>query len=200
MSSERIGDWIQTYSLKQFWPLDPRPEDVCIEDIAHALSMMCRFTGHVHHFYSVAEHSVRVSIEAERLARQGYLERSEAPWETYVATVARWGLLHDASEAYLVDVARPVKRLPEMAAYVRAEYAVQMAICRHFGIGEIEPGEVKVADRALCYTEARDLFPGVHPAWKWQAEPLPERIEPLTPYAAKALFLARFAEVFPAAK
>lgn len=48
------GDWIQTYTNKQFWPLDPRPEDVCIEDIAHALSLQCRFTGHVREFYSTA--------------------------------------------------------------------------------------------------------------------------------------------------
>ena len=57
----RKGDWILTYSGIEFWPLDPRPEDVRIEDIAHALSMQCRFAGHCDRFYSVAEHSIRVA-------------------------------------------------------------------------------------------------------------------------------------------
>lgn len=59
--SERIGDWMQVYSGKQFWPLDPRPEEIEIEDIAHSLANMCRFAGHSEKFYSVADHSHRVA-------------------------------------------------------------------------------------------------------------------------------------------
>lgn len=58
---QRRGDWMQTYTGRQFWPLDPLPEDVFIEDIAHALSMQCRYAGHVTRFYSVAEHSVLIA-------------------------------------------------------------------------------------------------------------------------------------------
>lgn len=187
----RRGDWIQTYSIGQFWPLDPRPEDVRIQDIGHALSMMCRFTGHVHEFYSVAEHCVRVSLEAARRATISGMSVAE------VTRVARWGLLHDASEAYLVDLARPVKRTPEMAAYRDAEALIMRAVAERFGLDGLEPSLVKAADIALCYTEARDLFPSVHPAWTWHAEPLIERIVPLDTTKAKARFRARFEELFP---
>jgi uncharacterized protein len=188
MAETRRGDWIQTYSIGQFWPLDPRPEDVRIQDIGHALSMMCRFTGHVHEFYSVAEHSCRVSIEAERRALAAGLN---------AALHARWGLLHDASEAYLVDLARPVKRTPEMAAYREAEALIMRAVAERFGLPGDEPPVVKAADVALCYTEARDLFPGVHPAWTWHAEPLAERIVPLQPRDARSWFCHRFLDLFP---
>jgi uncharacterized protein len=93
--STRTGDWIQTYTGKQFWPLSPLPEDIVIEDIAHALSMQCRFGGHVRTFYSVAQHSVHVSLLVE-------------------PQYALWGLLHDAAEAYLVDLPRPIKKFSEM--------------------------------------------------------------------------------------
>src|ERR1019366_9954250 len=83
---------IRTYSGVRFKPLDPDPA-VGISDIAHALANQCRFGGHSSAFYSVAQHSVRVS-------------------EICAAEDALWGLLHDASEAYLVDVPAPLKQLP----------------------------------------------------------------------------------------
>ena len=188
----RKGDWIQTWTLRQFWPLDPRPEDVDLRDIAHALSMICRFTGHVNDFYSVAQHSVLVSQRAEALA-----------WEfggSPPLYVARWGLLHDASEAYLVDVARPVKRTPEMAAYREAERNVQRAVMHRFGLAEFEPEFVKRADVEILYTEARDLFSGVHPEWQWFAKPLAVTIDPVPPREAERMFLDRFRDLFPEAR
>lgn len=187
--NDRMGDWIQTYTLRQFWPLDPRPEDVDLTDIAHALSLICRFTGHVSEFYSVAQHSLLVSARAAALSARG---------EALAA--ARWGLLHDTSEAYLVDVARPVKRLPEMAAYRAAEKNVQAVICDRFGLQREEPYEVKRADQEVLYTEARDLFRGVHPAWTWNAEPLPDIVCPLAPRDAERAFLDRFATLFSEVK
>jgi 5'-deoxynucleotidase YfbR-like HD superfamily hydrolase len=194
MSNERGNGWIQTHSIGQVWPLDPRPEELRIADIGHAISMLCRFTGHVHSFYSVAEHSVRVSIEAERRATVAGVH------DTMRQHIARWGLLHDASEAYLVDLARPVKRLPEMAPYRNAEAAIMLTVAQRFGLMGDEPGLVKEVDVALCYTEARDLFPRVHPEWTWHAEPLPGKIVPLEWREAKALFRARFEELWPEEK
>lgn len=178
MSADRKGDWIQTFTLRRFWPLDPRAEDIVLDDIAHALSMMCRFTGHVHRFYSVAEHSVRVSHRVEAL--------------TGDPRVALWGLLHDAGEAYLVDVARPVKLDPGMAFYRDAEATLMRVIAARFGLPEAEPPSVKQADNELLFTEKRDLFPAGGPAWGWSVDPLPEPIDPWTPEAAEAAFLDRF--------
>ena len=80
---------MSTYTGKKFFPFDPRPEQICIEDIAHGLSMLCRFSGQCPYFYSVAEHSIYV---VHCLPDNLQLE----------------GLLHDASEAYLADLPRPV--------------------------------------------------------------------------------------------
>ncbi len=85
MSDVRRGDWIQVRSGRKFHPLDPRPEDVDINDIAHALSNLCRFTGHCTDFYSVAQHSVIAS-------------------QIVPPASALAALLHDASEAYMGDI------------------------------------------------------------------------------------------------
>lgn len=103
--------WIQTFLGKPFWPLSPRPEDIDIRDIAHALAMTCRFTGHSQKFYSVAEHSVRVS-------------------RIVPAQFALHGLLHDASEAYLCDLSRPIKHGSTLGAeYCRIEDNLMQAVC-----------------------------------------------------------------------
>jgi 5'-nucleotidase len=91
----RTGAWMQTFTGRSFWPADPRPEDIDIVDIAHALSMQPRYGGHCTRFYSVAEHSRLVSEQVELRYGKPGLERA--------------ALLHDASEAYLVDIPRPVK-------------------------------------------------------------------------------------------
>ena len=170
---EGRGDWIQTYTGIKFWPLDPRANEVCIEDIAHALSLQCRFAGHCKTFYSVAEHCIRVS-------RICYGDDS------------LWGLLHDASEAYLVDIPRPVKHSPEMRHYRVFEKLVQTVICRRFGLPLQEPASVKAADRIILHTEARDLMSPLHPDWLDRGLALPETITPMSPSEARHIFLARF--------
>ena len=106
----KLAGWIQTYTGKKFWPLDPRPEDVDIVDIAHALSMQCRFGGHCLRFYSTAEHSVYVSH--------------------HCGSAALIGLLHDGSEAYLLDMLAPIKEY--MPDYKAAEKRCQAAVYRAF--------------------------------------------------------------------
>lgn len=164
----RNGDWMQTYTGKQFWPLDPRPEEVCIEDIAHALSNQCRFAGHVQKFYSVAQHSVLVS----RAVSKEY---------------ELWGLLHDASEAYLVDLPRPVKRY--VGGYQLAESRLMAIICERFGLKIGMPYAVREADERALMTEKRDLMPNSPAKWKEQAEPFPYTIVPWTPEIACVTFL-----------
>jgi len=174
--SERRGDSIRTHLGEYFYPLDPRVEEIHIGDIAHALANLCRFTGHTRVFYSVAEHSVRVSWAVSR-------------------QYALWGLLHDASEAYLVDVPRPLKRLPEFAEYRIAEQRLMRAICERFRLPPDEPAPVKFYDSVLLATEKRDLMPPSTRNEEHANPPLEEKIEPWDPRGAKNAFLACFAEL-----
>ena len=168
--------WIQTYSGKRFTPINPNPDSIVIQDIAHALSMQCRFSGHVKQFYSVAQHCVLVSYICD-------------------SKDALWGLLHDATEAYLVDVPRPLKKSGKFGAYLEAEKVMQDAICVRFGLPLEEPDSVHHADTVLLATEARDLMSPLRLDWTQPVKPLPFRIEPMSPREAKLAYLERFFEL-----
>ena len=103
---------IMTYTKKMFDPLNPDVALIDIEDIAHALAMLCRANGHFKTFYSVGQHSINCLKEA---AARGYSQRVQLAC-----------LLHDASEAYLSDVTRPVKQ--ELPRYKEIEAPLQDAI------------------------------------------------------------------------
>lgn len=133
------GDFIGTYSGRKFYPLDPNPADIDIVDIAHSLSMQCRYAGHCRRFYSVAEHSVLL-----------------AEWMLGVAPEhALWALLHDASEAYLVDVPRPLKH--SMPDYLAAERQVMRAVCKRFSLPEAMPALVHEADQDIIADELANM-------------------------------------------
>lgn len=175
-------NFIELRSGRSFRPLEPVIADICIDDIAHSLSHQCRFSGHTREHYSVAEHCVRVS---ELLERWG-ADRS----------VQMWGLLHDASEAYLVDIPMPLKVHEDFAPYRAAEARLMRAVCFRFGLNPVEPAAVKVADMTLLATEARDLMPHRPEHWaKLECRPLPERIVPWGAETAKRNFLARYSKV-----
>jgi len=170
-NGERKGGWIQTYTGKQFWPIDPRAEDVCIEDIAHSLSMMCRYAGHCERFYSVAEHSVLLS--------------------SYVADEFKLAaLLHDASEAYLVDVPRPVK--PHLAGYYDAEKRVMDAVCDKFGLPKEFAQEIHDADRAILTDEMQQNMKPAPVVWDTAAEPLGVTLKFWSPGVAEIHFMDAF--------
>lgn len=177
VGSDRIHydmtEWIQTNSGIRFTPTNPIPETIVIQDIAHALSMQCRFSGHVNRFYSVAQHSVGVSYLCD-------------------AQDALWGLLHDATEAYLIDIPSPLKRSGKFEEFVKMEAVMQTAICARFGLEDKEPPSVKKADQIMVVTEARDLMRSLRPDWKQVCEPAPFTIDPLPQREAKALFLKRY--------
>lgn len=185
VESSRIGGSGATASGRRYWPADPRPEDFDIRDIAHALSHTCRFAGHVREFYSVAQHSVLVATHALTLWRPSHGGTPEG--------AALWGLLHDASEAYLVDIPQPLKLLPEMAGYRTLERRMMAAICDAFGIPREMPPAVAEADEVLLATEARDLMPPAAVAeWGLTTEPALWHIDPAGPATAKASFLVLF--------
>ncbi len=166
--------WIQTYRGCQFWPMDPQPADIDIRDAAHSLSLLCRFNGHCREFYSVAEHCVRVS-------------RACAPEH------ALWGLLHDVAEAYIGDIARPVKQ--QFPAIAEMEDRLLKAAAEHFGLAWPIPDEVGKIDEILLATEARDLMEQPPADWKLSALPLTDPIRPMTPLQAEQAFLERFAKL-----
>jgi hypothetical protein len=168
----RVGRPIITYNGITFWPLDPRIDEVNIEDIAHSLSMQCRFNGHLRCFYSVSEHSVRVAAQCS-------------------PENALWGLLHDASEAYLTDLPAPIKE--EMPDYKKMERIVQAVICEKFGLPIDEPAEVKKNDIILRVTEMRDLRKNGHITIDYnKIEPLPGTICPWGQEEAKKILLQVF--------
>lgn len=171
---ERIGNWMQTYRGGQFWPLDLRPEDVFIEDIAHSLSMICRYGGHCERFYSVAEHSVLVS-------------RVVPP------ELALIGLLHDATEAYVGDVIRPLK--PALSGYAQIEHQVWLAVASRFGLPGSMPNEIKAADNAVLLAEQLVLMKDAPAPWCVGGEPAKVEVRGLVPGEAESEFLDRFAEL-----
>ena len=168
--------WIQTYTGKQFWPLKARAEDLDVRDIAHSLSLQCRFNGHCLKFYSVADHSVRVSKILDH-------------------DVALWGLLHDAAEAYLGDLTRPLKRADDARWFREAEDRLLETVAGRFGLSWPMPEAVRAADDVLLTTEARDLMAPPPEPWGLAAEPLTERIVPLSPEEAERAFLDRYDEL-----
>lgn len=109
--------------------------------------------------------------------------------------VELWALLHDASEAYLVDLPRPVKHSSVLGhEYIRAERLAMEAICVSVGLDGHEPEVVRTADRVLLATERRDLMPanGDWQTWLEDVEPLDYEIEPWKPCVAKAGFMRRY--------
>ncbi|KKN05762.1 hypothetical protein LCGC14_1084150 [marine sediment metagenome] len=125
-----------TFTGKMIDLESPRVKDICVRDIAHALSQICRYTGHTSRFYSVAEHCVLLS-EAEG---------------TPGTPLAR--LLHDASEAYLGDVIRPLKQL--LPHYRMLEERIHWVIAEKYQV-DFDP--VKLGDTAMLMIEANALMP-----------------------------------------
>lgn len=176
--------WIETVSGKKFYFLDPQPDQIDIEDIATALSHNCRYTGQSKGFYSVAEHSVAVC---------------ELTGNTLE------GLLHDASEAYLQDIASPVKAY--LANYKELEDVVMRAIAAKFRFEYPYGPEIKYADVVQLSTEARHLLPSRGNDWNWRqiwldGRPKKFGIIPrfVNPKKAKKLFLRKFEEVMDGKK
>lgn len=135
-----MSDYITTYKKRHLTVTKPDPEDILAEDIAHALSLMVRANGHFPEFYSVAQHCIHCYEEAK--ARE------------YDGRVCLFCLLHDASEAYLADITRPVKKhLPQ---YLDFEKMIQDAIYLKF-LGSLPTGEemaaVSSVDDTLLYYE-----------------------------------------------
>ena len=165
--------WIETYLGNKFSYVEDTIDDINLQDIINALSFQCRFTGQCRHFYSVAEHSAYVS---------DLLPKHKAVW----------GLLHDASEAYLSDIAKPAKIL--LKDYNKLEEFIMSRIARKFNlpVNFWKDDDVKLADWAQLKEEAKVLLPSGGKDWYWP-ETLPSGIVPkiLVPENAYGTFLNR---------
>jgi hypothetical protein len=170
--SQPSSGWIVTYTGRRFWPLNPRVEDLDIRDIAHGLSNICRFTGQCRTFYSVAEHCLRASFYVPE-----YLQLAM--------------LLHDASEAYLCDVSRPVKHAPGMLAYRLAEANLMHAISVKFGVEFSDP-LIHETDNRMLMTERRDLMAPEAHSWDIAFQCFAAPIHPYPPVVVEDYFLTRF--------
>ena len=158
--------------------LDPDPRDIDLMDIALGLSRECRFSGQTKVFYSVAQHSVLVS----RLVPEEY---------------ALEGLLHDATEGILRDIAAPIKKL--LPDYMKIEGLLDRVIRQKFGLPEIPSSAVIRADQILLATEFRDV---VNPSLSREAvietlhfPAMEETISPLTSERALGLFLSEYRRI-----
>ncbi|KRQ11906.1 phosphohydrolase [Bradyrhizobium pachyrhizi] len=168
----RKGDWMQTFSGLQFWPLDPRANEVRIQDIAAGLSKLCRYGGQSLRFYSVAEHCVHMA--------------NHAPDELKLAA-----LLHDASEAYLCDIIRPIK--PFLSNYLEIEAGLERVIAQRFGLSHPWPAEVKRLDTAILADERDQAMAPPPVAWSQTTEPpLGVTLQFWAPEVAQVEFLVAF--------
>lgn len=173
--------WFQTIKGQPFFLFEPEAGDFDIEEIAHALSLQCRFNGHVKRFYSVAEHSLLVSLLLE--------EWGEAD------SVVLCGLLHDAAEAYTGDLVRPLKR--SMPTFKTIEQRIEEEIALRFNLPYPFPEAVKRADNTMLLVERRDLLASSPRAWSTEGLELPEWKLPAEALweTIKTRFLCRFAEL-----
>lgn len=167
---DRAGLFVDAPSSVSLWsgqrmdPLNPHFDDFRIDDIAHALARQCRYNGHVTHYLSVARHSVWVS---EALDGTGH---------------ELWGLLHDAAEAYIGDMVRPLKHHESMAGFTAIESVIERSIADAFDLPWPMPAEVREADRLVGVIE----HGGGNPyRWWWNS----------TPEMDEARFLDRYHEV-----
>lgn len=181
--------WIQTFSGGKFWPLEPKAEDVRIEDVAHALAYQCRYAGHATRFYSVAEHCC---LLADYVLRRHDTESMTMP--DMRRRDALTALLHDAAEAYLPDLARPLKyRMPEWRA---ADAALEAVVIPALGGEHPLPAWMKLLDARILRDERPVVMRETGESWQIDdLEQLGVWVRGMPPHEAERWFLDLYAEL-----
>jgi hypothetical protein len=186
----RQGDWMQTFTGRQFWPLDPRPEEIDPLDVAHSLGYQCRYGGHTKRFYSVAEHCILMSLWVQEWCHNAEAEGRAPIADEVIRITALAALLHDATEAYVVDVPRPLKR--HLEGYFEIEQRVAVSVALRFGLPSWElPSIVHEADNRILMDERAQLLSPPPQRWALELEPLGVGIDCLPPHRAAEAYLAR---------
>lgn len=169
------NDWMQTFTGRAFFPLHLGSNEIDEFDIAHSLSMQCRYNGHTRKFYSVAEHSLLMSYAV--------------PEED-----ALWALLHDAPEAYIGDMVRPLKK--HMTLFREVDERIMDAVCERFGLPLGMPDSVKEADNRIIENERAALLKESPLPWTVHGDPLPNlEIYAWDPTMAEFKFYNRLMEL-----
>ncbi len=202
--------WIQMFDGSKHYVLEPERSKLKVKNVARALSMQCRYAGHVSTFFSVAEHSFHVS----QIVQSKVACTRMRPTEKYLPKIKnhrycglclhsiRWAFVHDWSEAFLGDVTRPLKHSGKLEGYRVAEKRTQRWITDSLGLNPEEPPLVKQADTQILGTEAFQLKQPIHRDWgkSTATGKLPDPIKGLklgwTWQKAERMFLARFKELF----
>jgi len=148
-------NFIVTYTGKRVSIVNPQPEDICLEDIAHSLSMQCRFNGHSHSFYSVAEHSTEMSKWI----------REEDQWDSLLKDIGKEALLHDAAEAYVGDMVRPLKNYTSKLLSIM-ESRFKWVIFELYGLDPKISQRTIALDRSFLRAEALHLMKGGIRDWE----------------------------------
>ena len=164
--------WIRTYSGIKFYPFNPKIENILIEDIAHSLSNQCRFSGHSSKFYSVAQHCCFV---ADICSEENKM----------------WGLIHDATEAYFIDVPSPIKKA--IKEFKNIENTLSLAIAEKFNLPSKMPEEVHEADRSIFNVEWVSLMNGDKGFFDFKTKYF--KLKPETPSVAKKNYIKKYNEL-----
>lgn len=168
-------DWVQGFT-RRYHPTHFTSVDISLIDIAQALSHICRYNGHIPIFLSVAEHSVLVAQRVRELGGDD--------------TAYRQALLHDASEAYLGDICRPVKSQTMMKKFCEYDDQIQQTIYREYGLPEEMLPIVNRADNDILFSEASSFWGPLVDQWEWNGR---QEMVPLgnigkSPYEARTQF------------
>ncbi|WP_167632473.1 hypothetical protein [Mariprofundus ferrooxydans] len=178
-------DWFESYTGRKVYPTIPEASDVVVDDIAHALSLCCRYAGHCKTFYSVGVHSLfvyhMVSAHTDDL------------------NTLKYALMHDAAEAYIHDITRPMKVSPDMEWYrdLEKQWETWIAIALDIDLSRVDFQLVKEADNHALKIEARTLVHSGGRDWNIpETRPFPGKVvHYTTPEAARDAFLAVWSEL-----
>ena len=166
--------WIQTYTGKEMWFLEPAPDTIDIIDIAHSLSLKCRYNGHCRQFYSVAEHAILACD----------LLKNEEP------EVQMWGLLHESGEPYISDIPAPVKQY--IPGFIEIENRILLSVAIKFKLSFPMPKKIKEIDLALLHAESLEMMVTPSRPWDLPVPPADVIFHYWDPFVAKEEFLSRF--------
>jgi hypothetical protein len=186
MSEQRTSEWLQSFTGRQLFPFECRPEDICLEDIAHSLSLQCRFVGHCKFSYSVAQHSLYVS--------------DHCPPE-----LQAWGLLHDAAEVWIGDISRPLKRCLVVWSDQGPDWGIKeveenilACVAMRFNLPSLtddQQKKIKYVDNLVLATEKRDVMCPTDHEWEPLPKPLDRHIEEVNWKLVKGIFIDRAREL-----